>query len=94
MTKGEAIILLSESRELAVYLLNHPQDSSLYPGEGDILLGVHQVIEAGYAQDNYVREMTSLSREEFSALERRLDYHYARGSEQPNYQQHFGFSYN
>jgi hypothetical protein len=81
MTRTQAIAILRASKPLAYSLLNSTLQPSLYPNEGEILIGLQEVVDAGLAQDTEIYREAGLDTLEYNALLARLAYHHARGDD-------------
>ena len=81
MTKTQAIAILKVSKPLAYSLLNSTIQPTLYPDEGEIIIEVQKIVDAGLAQEAEIYEAAGLDFMEYNALLARLAYHHARGDD-------------
>lgn len=81
MTRAQAIAILRASKFLAYSLLNSTLQPSLYPNEGETLIELQKVVDAGLAQEAEIYQMAGLDILEYNALLARLAYHHARGDD-------------
>ena len=81
MTRTQAIAILRASKLLAYSLLNSTLQPSHYPNEGETLIELQKVVDAGLAQDTEIYQMAGLDILEYNALLSRLAYHHARGDD-------------
>lgn len=81
MTKTQAIAILKAGKPLAYSLLNSTLQPSLYPDEGEILIELQKVVDAGLAHDAEIYQAAGLDIMEYNALLARLAYHHARGDD-------------
>jgi hypothetical protein len=83
MTIIQAISILKAAKGLAELLLTAGLKQPLYPNEGEILIELQKVVDAGLAGESWIYKLAGLDYLEYNALLARLDYHHARGADAP-----------
>lgn len=83
MTVIQAIAILKAAKELAARLLTTELKPPLFPHEGEILIELQKVVDAGLAGESWIYKLAGLDYLEFNALMARLAYHHLRGEDSP-----------